>query len=111
MIYRTLCLFKDPPMITNLSSRQDIEEGDDLSASCIFAPGNPNDTNVIWTKVGYSGFRLEEPTLHLPNIQRNSDGIYKCTLENTYPNGGKGTHSQTMVVNVLCEFNRLNLKY
>lgn len=91
-------------MITDLSSHQDIEEGENLSASCIFTPGNPNNTNVIWTEDGYSGFRLEEPILQLHNIQRNSSGIYKCTVENTYPNGGKGTHSQTMVINVLCEF-------
>lgn len=48
------------------------------------------------------GFRQNETTLQLYKIQRTSSGTYKCTAENNYSNGEKGTHIQTMVVNVLC---------
>lgn len=65
-------------------------------------PGNPRSTTVYWTKVENSGFRQNGHTLHVPNIQRTSSGTYRCTAENNYSNGEKGTHNQSMVVNVFC---------
>lgn len=42
-----------------------------------------------------------------PNVnglsQRNSSGTYKCTAENSYHNGERGTHSQSFAVNVQCK--------
>lgn len=48
------------------------------------------------------GFRQNETTLQLYYTQRTSSGTYRCTTENIYINGEKGTGIQTMVVNVLC---------
>lgn len=49
-----------------------------------------------------SAFRQNGSTLQLTKIERNSSGTYRCTAENTYSIGNRGTHSQDMVVNVLC---------
>lgn len=77
-------------------------EGIDLSVTCTVTKGNPSSTIVFWTKVDNSVFRYNGSTLQLPNIQRNSSGTYKCTAENSYSNGKKGTDSQFTVVNVQC---------
>lgn len=84
-------------------SQKDIIEGKNLSVTCLTNPGNPNATNFYWTKVNNSEFRQNKPTLHMPNIQRNSSGTYRCIAENNYDNGMKGRNNETMDVNVLCE--------
>lgn len=91
----------DPPKINTLF-QQDIIEGGALSVPCQVTPGNPSATTVYWTKVGNSGYRQIGSTLQLPNTQRTSSGTYRCTAENNYSIGEKGTHNQSMVVNVLC---------
>nr|XP_022339540.1 uncharacterized protein LOC111134632 isoform X4 [Crassostrea virginica] len=88
-----------PPSVIHLTQK-DIIEAQNLFIICGANPGNPNLTIFVWTKVD-SGFRQNGSTLQLPNIQRTSSGTYRCTAENTYRNGAKGTNSQTMVVNVL----------
>ncbi|XP_078310224.1 uncharacterized protein LOC111137474 isoform X2 [Crassostrea virginica] len=88
-----------PPSVIHLTQK-DIIEAQNLFIICGANPGNPNLTIFVWTKVD-SGFRQNGSTLQLPNIQRTSSGTYRCTAENTYSNGAKGTNSQTMVVNVL----------
>lgn len=82
---------------------QDIIEGSDLSVTSQATPGKANSTTFYWTKVDNPGFRQNGSTLQLHNIQRNSSGTYKCTAENSYNNGGKGTHTQSFVVNVQCK--------
>lgn len=94
-------LLTDPPTLSTLS-QQDIIEGSDLSVTCTDTPGNPSSTTFSWTKVDNTGFKQDGPTLQLHNIQRTSSGPYRCTAENNYSNGVKGTDSQSMVVNVLC---------
>uniref|UniRef100_A0A8W8P1S0 Uncharacterized protein n=1 Tax=Magallana gigas TaxID=29159 RepID=A0A8W8P1S0_MAGGI len=89
------------PPIINALSQQDITEGSHLSVTCEATPGNPNSTTFYWTKVDNSGFGHDGPTLQLPNIQRTSSGTYRCTTENNYSNGERGTDSQAMVINVL----------
>uniref|UniRef100_K1S1L6 Hemicentin-1 n=1 Tax=Magallana gigas TaxID=29159 RepID=K1S1L6_MAGGI len=89
-----------PPTIKTLSQQNIVERGH-LSFTCKAIPGNPSSTTVYWTKVDNSGFRQNGATLELYNIQRNSYGTYRCTAENNYSNGEKGTVSQPMVVNVL----------
>ncbi|XP_065933048.1 neural cell adhesion molecule 1 isoform X2 [Magallana gigas] len=89
-----------PPKV-HMLSQQDILEGRNLSVTCKATPGNPSLTTFYWTKVEFQGFRQNGATLHIPNIQRNSSGTYRCTAENSYSNGEKGTHNQSMVVNVL----------
>lgn len=88
----------------NVLSHHDIVEGGNLSVTCQVTHGNPSSTSIFWSKEGTAGFKLERPTLQLPNIQRNSSGTYRCIAENTYSNEEKGTDSQTMVVNVQCKF-------
>lgn len=84
--------------------QKDTEEGENVSANCSFTPGYPNLTTVFWTQVNNSVFRQDGPTLRLNNIKRSKSGTYKCTAENRYPNGKNGTDSQSMVINVQCEF-------
>lgn len=90
-----------PPTVHTLS-QQDIIEGSQLSITCQATPGDPSFSTFYWTKADNPGFRQNRSTLQLPNIQRNSSGIYRCTAENNYHNGEKGSDSRTMVVNVLC---------
>lgn len=87
----------------NTLSRQIIIEGNNLSITCQANLGNPSFTAMYWTKVDDAGFRQNGATLHLLDIQRTSSGIYRCTAENNYGNGEKGTNSQFMSINVLCK--------
>uniref|UniRef100_A0A8W8LC32 Ig-like domain-containing protein n=1 Tax=Magallana gigas TaxID=29159 RepID=A0A8W8LC32_MAGGI len=89
-----------PPTIKTLS-QQDIVEGRALLVTCQAISGNPNSTTFYWTKEDNPGFRQNGSTLHIPNIQRISSGTYRCTAENNYSIGEKGTHNQSMDVNVL----------
>lgn len=95
-------VYTDPPTIRT-QSQQDIKEGSQLIVNCTATPGNPSSTTFYWTKVDNPGFRQNGSTLQFYNIQRNSSGTYRCTAENNYNNGVKGTHSQAMEVDVLCE--------
>lgn len=95
-------LITDPPNVYTMRQQNKIE-GRDLSVTCRATPGNPNSTTFYWTKVDNPGFRQNGSTLQLPNIQRTSSGTYRCTAENNYSNGERGTDSQAMVVNVQCE--------
>lgn len=90
-------------------SQQNFIEGRDLSVTCQATPGNPSSTTFYWTKADNPGFKENGPTLRLYNIQRNSSGTYRCTAENNYNNGEKGTDSQAMIVNVQCEISILLL--
>lgn len=91
----------DPPMVDKLS-KQDIIEGRNLSITCMATSGNPNPIIFYWTKLDNPRFIHTGSTLKLSYIKRNSSGSYKCTAENKYSNGERGTHNQSMVVNVLC---------
>lgn len=95
-------LSKDAPRLLNLT-QQNITEGETVIVRCEVIEGNPNSTNVYWTRVGDSTFQENSATLQLLKIQRNSSGSYKCTAENMFNDGSKGTHSQIMFINVLCE--------
>lgn len=92
----------DPPTVKPFW-QQNIVEGRNLTVTCLAEPGNPNTTIFFWTKEGNPLFRQNGATLQLQNIQRTSSGIYRCTAENLYGNGEKGTHSQSMVINVFCK--------
>ena len=83
-------------------AKQHFIEGKDLLVTCNATQGNPSSTAIFWSKSNDSGFRQTGTTLRLLNIHRNSSGTYKCTAENTYNNGEKGTNSQNMVIDVLC---------
>nr|XP_034316845.1 hemicentin-2-like [Crassostrea gigas] len=90
----------DPPMVNTLS-QENMVEGRDLSVTCTTTPGSPSSTTFYWTKVDNPGFRQNGASLQLPNIHRANSGTYRCTAENNYSNGEKGSDSQSMVVNVL----------
>lgn len=98
-----MCFLKDPPTVNTLS-QQNIIEGRSLKIMCQAEPGHPSSTMFMWTKEGNPGLNQNGATLQLPNIQRTSSGSYKCTAENNYSDGKMGTDSQSMFVNVLCEF-------
>ncbi|XP_078310226.1 cell adhesion molecule CEACAM1-like isoform X2 [Crassostrea virginica] len=82
-------------------AKQHFIEGGNLLVTCNATQGNPSSTAIFWTKSNDPGFRQTGITLRLPNIHRNSSGIYKCTAENTYSNREKGTNSRDMVIDVL----------
>lgn len=88
----------------NALTQQNIVIGRPTSVTCSVNPGNPNSTTFYWTKEDNSGFKQEGATLQLLNTQKYSSGTYRCTAKNNYNNGEKGSDSQTVVVNVLCEF-------
>ena len=94
-------LFTDPPTVSPLNTKR-IIEGNNLSVACHAEPGNPNTTNFFWTKSTDSKFRVNESILRIAEIKRASSGNYTCTAENVLANG-PGTHSQSMIVNVLCK--------
>lgn len=98
----SIIIITDPPFVS-LLSKKNILEGRNLSVTCQANSGNPSFTTFYWTRADNPGFRQNEAILQLPDIQRTSSGTYICTAENSYNNGNKGTHSQTMVVNVLCK--------
>lgn len=77
-------------------------EGRDLLVTCQAVPGNPYASTFYWTKVDNPGFRQNGATLQLSDILRTSSGTYRCTAENNYINGKKGTDSESLVVNVQC---------
>lgn len=89
-----------PPKVSMLSE-QKIVQGRDLSVTCHATPGNPRDTSFHWTKVDNSGFRQNGSKLQLFNIQRTSVGTYRCIAENFYSDAERGTHNQSMGIDVL----------
>lgn len=95
-------LSKDAPRVLTLT-QQNITEGNTLIVGCKVMEGNPNSSNVYWTREGDSTFHGNSATLQLLSIHRNSSGFYNCTAENMFNDGKKGTHSQIMFINVLCE--------
>lgn len=92
----------DTPIV-NALSQQDIIEGKDLSVACTATPGNPLATLFFWTKIDNPGFKQSGTTLQLHNIQRTSSGTYRCTAKNSYSYVEKGSDSQSVTINVLCE--------
>lgn len=95
--------FLVPPTVNTLSQQKMIE-GRDLTVTCQDTPGNPSSSTFYWTKEGYPAFRQNGTTLQLPNIDRSSSGTYNCTAKNIYSDGKNGEDSQSMEVNVYCEF-------
>lgn len=85
-------------------SQQNVTEGTHFQIICNATPGNPTPISIVWTKEENTMFILKEPILQLSYINRTNSGTYRCTAENDYGNGKKGTHSQDMVVNVLCRY-------
>lgn len=98
---KELIIFLDPPSVSTFN-QQHVIEGENLLVICNATLGYPKYTTFFWTKINNSRFEQVGPTLRLPSIQRSSSGTYICKAENIYINGIKGTHSQMMVVNVLC---------
>lgn len=97
----SIVLITGPPTV-HMLSQQDILEGRDLSVTCKATPGNPSSTTFYWTN--NQGFRQNGATLQLYIIQKTNSGTYRCTAENNYGDGEKGTNSLSMVVDVQCNF-------
>lgn len=99
-------LFSDPPSVKPLS-QQNVIEGNNLSVTCEAYAGNPSYYTFFWSN--NAGLRQNGSTLHLLNLQRNSSDTYWCTAENNYGFEDKGSNSQSMFINVLCECIWLNM--
>lgn len=93
----------DPPSVSSFSPQYPVELTD-FSAACTVVPGNPPNTEMYWTRSGEETFQQNSTHLRLFSINRNDSGTYKCTAENTYSSGSKGSNSQTLVVDVQCKF-------
>ncbi|XP_062602889.1 immunoglobulin superfamily member 10-like, partial [Saccostrea cucullata] len=89
-----------PPTVYTFD-HQRILEGGNLSAACNVVPGNPSSFIVYWTKLDNPLCRQDGAMLGLPNIQRNSSGIYVCTAKNYYNDSYMGVANHSMVVDVL----------
>lgn len=92
--------FTDPPKV-NTMTQYDIITGKDLTYNCPYIPGNPNTTTIFWTNE--DRFSQSGISLQIPNIQKTDAGTYICSAENRYNSSKKGNHSQSLIVNVLCE--------
>ncbi|XP_065933551.1 serine-rich adhesin for platelets isoform X4 [Magallana gigas] len=83
----------------SLSKTQKTVEGQNLSITCSYSPGNPITTSLYWTKTN-SVFRYNGQLLQIPNIGRKDSGTYVCHAENTYSSGKKGTANATIEIDV-----------
>lgn len=101
-----ICSLSDPPTVNSLS-QQNIIEGRELSVVCYANDGNPSSTTFFWTKEDNPGFTQNQNTLRISSINRTSSGTYICTAQNIYNDRETGSNNQSMVVNVLCEFDTI----
>ena len=95
----------DPPKIPSLN-KTDIVAGSQLSVSCPYEKGNPQDTTFKWTR---SGDRREwnDQILLIENVTKHDDMMYNCTVTNKMkPTGAPeetGQDSKSFHLNVLCK--------
>lgn len=92
-----------PADITEISSEQTVHEGDNLQLTCK-ASGKP-EPNITWTKEktgnkGNTGVLQEGKVLTIKKISRTDSGTFNCTAYN----GFGEADSQTVQVNVICEY-------
>lgn len=102
--------FSDPPIVHNLT-QQNIIEGINFSVTCNITVGNPRSTQITWISVDKPGFERNGTTLSFPRVHKTNSGNYTCKAENDYGKKGKGTHSQSMFLNVLCKLTYIFLLY
>lgn len=95
----TITLEVEYPPTVSLSKTQKTMEGQNLSITCSYRPGNPNTTFFYWTKTN-SVFRYDGQLLWIPNIGRKHSGTYTCFAENTYSSGNKGKANATIMIDV-----------
>jgi len=88
-----------PPEIGYVSSDQDVCEGSLVTLSCN-ATGKPT-PNITWTRVA-DGVQLPavDGNYVMSNIQRSSNGTYRCTADN----GAGDPVNRTVQVRVRCEY-------
>ena len=92
-----------PADITEISSEQTVHEGDNLQLTSK-ASGKPG-PNITWTKEktgnqGNTGVLQVGKVLNIKEISRNDSGTFNCAAYN----GFGEVDSQTVQVNVICEY-------
>ena len=92
-----------PANITEIRGEQTAHEGGNLLLTCE-ASGKP-EPNITWTKEkrgneGNTGVLPVGKVLNITKISRNDSGTFKCTAYN----GFGEADSQTVHVNVTCEY-------
>jgi len=102
MSYKRLLIFyfllTVPPEIGYVSSDQDVCEGSLVTLSCN-ATGLPT-PNITWTRVT-DGAQLPavDGNYVMSNIQRSSNGTYRCTADN----GAGDPVNRTVQVRIRCK--------
>ncbi|XP_052804753.1 synaptogenesis protein syg-2-like isoform X1 [Mya arenaria] len=83
-----------------------ILEGAALSYPCLFIPGNPSETSIVWTS-SVDHRQWNSQIVSISSVQRSDDGMYTCTATNKMaPTGSPiqiGIHSGTTHINVQYE--------
>ena len=92
-----------PANITEIRGEQTVHEGGNLLLTCE-ASGKP-EPNITWTKdkrgnEGNTGVLPVGKVLNITKISRNDSGTFNCTAYN----GFGEADSQTVHVNVTCEY-------
>ena len=92
-----------PATVTGISGEKTVHEGSNLRLTCE-ASGKP-DVNVTWTKEkpgnqGNTGVLQVGKVLTITKVSRNDLGTFNCTAYN----GFGEADSQTVHVNVTCEY-------
>ncbi|XP_052265697.1 hemicentin-1-like [Dreissena polymorpha] len=89
-----------PPVVVRLEDEL-IKEGEILNKSCIYQCGNPQETQVRWTKAGSF---LSHGVFLIKKVARTDAGIYTCSAINRYEQGQTnftGVDSQQFNMHVL----------
>ncbi|WAR06014.1 PXDN-like protein [Mya arenaria] len=80
-----------------------ILEGAALSYPCLFIPGNPSKTSIVWTS-SFDHRQWNSQIVSISSVLRSDDGMYTCTATNKMtPTGSPvqiGIHSGTTHINV-----------
>ena len=92
-----------PINITGIRGEPTVLEGDNFQLIC--EASSQIEPNITWTKEkpgnqGNTVVMQEGKVLNITNIKRTDAGIYTCTADNGF---GK-PESQTVYVNVTCEY-------
>ena len=97
-----ICLLLVPAKIHQIRGEQTVLEGGNLQLTCE-ASGKP-EANITWTKekTGNHGNSVlqEGKVLIITKVSRNDSGTFNCTAYN----GFGEVDSQTVHVNVTCEY-------
>ncbi|WAR05432.1 hypothetical protein MAR_020801, partial [Mya arenaria] len=71
-----------------------------LSYPCLFIPGNPSETSIVWTS-SVDHRQWNSQIVSISSVQRSDDGMYTCTATNKMaPTGSPiqiGIHNESLI--------------